>query len=237
MRFIDVPKNKRLVWYLALEEYAAKHLARPDEGVFFTWVVDPTVIIGRHQVMAQEVNLPFCEANDINVFRRKSGGGCVYADRGNLMMSYIVKSEHPEQVFQQYLCDVANVLQGLGLPAVRTEHNDILVEGYKVSGNACYAAESVIVHGTLLYDVDFNMLQQAITPSVEKMAKHGVQSVRQRVMNMQASLGERIPTIEALSDCVVKSLCSGNKSLTDSDIAAVDRIEAEYLVPEFLYRL
>ena len=233
----QVPKDKRLVWYLALEEYAARHLATSDEGVFFTWVVGPTVIIGRHQVLAQEVNLSFCEANGIEVYRRKSGGGCVYADRGNLMMSYIVKSDHPEQVFNQFLDKIADALQILGLQAVKTEHNDILVNGHKVSGNACYAAESIIVHGTLLYDVDFNAMQQAITPSVEKMAKHGVQSVRQRVINLRPLLDESVPTIETLSDHLAKALCSENKCLTDKDIAAIDNIEKEYLLPEFLKRL
>ena len=238
MQNISVPKDKRLVWYLALEEYAARHLATSDEGVFFTWVVSPTVIIGRHQVMAQEVNLPFCESNGIEVYRRKSGGGCVYADCGNLMMSYIVKSEHPEQVFNQFLDKIAGALQSLGLQAVKTEHNDILVNGQKVSGNACYAADSVIVHGTLMYDVNYEMLQQAITPSVEKMAKHGVQSVRQRITNLRPLLTDKgIDGIDKLALYVQNEICSGYSELSENDLNAVGCIESEYLDTNFIHRL
>ena len=236
MYLIQVPENKRLVWYLALEEYAARWLTKSGEGVFFTWVVDPTVIIGRHQVMSQEVNMQYCKENNIQIYRRKSGGGCVYADRGNLMLSYIVKSDHPEQVFQAYLDKIADILRTLGLAVVKTEHNDILVDGHKVSGNACYATDSVIVHGTLLYDVDFNRLQQAITPSMEKMAKHGVRSVRQRVENLQPKLNT-ISSIDELSDYICNRLCAGSYSLSIDDIEAIDKIESEYLDREFLYRL
>ena len=88
---IHIPQGKRLVWYLAAEEYFAKNIAKLNtenhSGIFFTWIVPPTVIFGRHQVMANEVNIPFCQTNHIAMYRRKSGGGCVYADEGNLMIS------------------------------------------------------------------------------------------------------------------------------------------------------
>ena len=58
------PSNRRLVWYLAMEEYLAKHV---EEDIFFTWVVSPTVIFGRHQVMEAEVNIPYCDANGISI--------------------------------------------------------------------------------------------------------------------------------------------------------------------------
>ena len=81
---------------------------------------------------------------------------------------------------------MATVLQNLGYDAVTTEHNDILVAGRKVSGDACYTTSTgTIVHGTLLYDVNFERLQHAITPSAEKLQKHSVQSVRQRVINLR----------------------------------------------------
>ena len=99
---IHLPSGKRLVWYLAAEEYFAKNIhtlqqgfgkgsenAKDICGLFFTWIVAPTVIFGRHQVMQNEVNVAFCQANHIAMYRRKSGGGCVYADEGNLMISYI----------------------------------------------------------------------------------------------------------------------------------------------------
>ena len=232
---ILVPNYKRLTWYLAAEEYLGQNILSYAEGVFFTWIVKPTVIFGRHQVMAEEVNLKFCEENDIQTYRRKSGGGCVYADEGNLMLSYIVPKTHAEKVFQEYLDNIASLLRKLGLNAVKTEHNDILVDGRKVSGNACYALrDGTIVHGTMLYDVDFTQLQQAITPSVEKMAKHGVQSVRQRVRNIRPLFGNT-SDINQLAKHLTKGLCTESRQLAEEDIKAIDTIEATYLNPDFLY--
>lgn len=186
MQILNVPSGKPLSWYLDYELEVLQHINDYPDGAFFTWIVAPSVIYGRHQIKEQEVNIPYCEQNGIAVFQRKSGGGCVYADEGNIMLSHITPSTHAEQVFQQFLNTLASALQSMGLNAVTTAHNDILVDGYKVSGNACYTQQQgTIVHGTLLYDVDLNRMQHAITPSAEKLEKHGIQSVRQRVCNIK----------------------------------------------------
>ena len=233
MLVINCPQNKRLVWYLAMEEYLAK---QATEDIFFTWIVDPTVIFGRHQVMEAEVNLDYCQTHHIAVYRRKSGGGCVYADRGNLMMSLIAINTHSEVVFQSFLDRVVQLLGALGFNASKSGHNDIMVDGYKVSGNACYALPTAtIVHGTMLVDVNFEALQMAITPSAEKLAKHGVQSVRQRVANLsQYSAFDAIGTIEALSSHLINALCTRTRELTAEEITAIDQLEQSYLDPLFI---
>ena len=211
-------------------------LSSAQEEIFFTWVVSPTVIFGRHQVIEAEVNIDYCEAHGIAMYRRKSGGGCVYADEGNLMMSLISPDKHSEQVFQSFLDRVSDVLQSLGLPAVKSEHNDIMVDGYKVSGNACYALPTgTIVHGTLLVDVNFDVLQQAITPSVQKLAKHGVQSVRQRVANLVDYVAfADVKTIDNINTHLINALCARARALTSEEIEAIDEIEKSYLLPRFI---
>ena len=120
------------------------------------------------------------------------------SDEGNLMISFISPSTHSEQVFVEFLSLVRDALAAKGIPAVTTEHNDILVDGKKVSGWACYTTPTgTIVHGTMLYDVNLDALQHAITPTKEKMNKHGVASVRQRVVNLKEITNTFI-TIHAL---------------------------------------
>ena len=240
---IHLPSGKRLVWYLAAEEYFAKNIAKLNiehhNAIFFTWIVPPTVIFGRHQVMENEVNVGFCRQNNIAMFRRKSGGGCVYADEGNLMISYISPSKHSEQVFQSYLDKMSETLSQLGYNAVKSTHNDIMIAGYKVSGNACFALpQATIVHGTMLYNVNFEILQQAITPSKEKLAKHGVESVRQRVMNLKNIANTMdIPSIHALAQKIEEFWCNETYTLTENDLREIDKIEQEYLDPAFISRL
>ena len=249
---IHLPSGKRLVWYLAAEEYFAKNIQHLQQefakgsdnakdicGLFFTWIVAPTVIFGRHQVMQNEVNVAFCQTNGIAMYRRKSGGGCVYADEGNLMISYISSSPHSEQVFQEYLDHMSKCLRSMGYNAVKSTHYDIMVGEHKVSGNACFALpQATIVHGTLLYDVNFEMLQQAITPSQEKLAKHGVQSVRQRVKNLKniANILDWQST-QALAHKIKEFWCNKTYMPTEKDLQEIDKIEQEYLDPAFISRL
>ena len=97
---------------------------------------------------------------------------------------------------------LTDALRAMGLNAVTTVHNDILVDGKKVSGTACYALpNATIVHGTLMYDVNIEALEQAITPSAAKLRKHAVQSVRQRVTNIRPMLPD-IPDIYALAEAI-----------------------------------
>ena len=240
---IHLPAGKRLVWYLAAEEYFAQRIHALRQGfgndsgeVLFTWIVPPTVIFGRHQVMQNEVNIDFCQAHHIAMYRRKSGGGCVYADEGNLMVSYISTSTHSEQVFQHYLDRMSEFLRAMGYDAVKSTHNDIMVGEHKVSGNACFAlSQATIVHGTLLYDVDFEVLQQAITPSQEKLAKHGVQSVRQRVMNLK-NIANRVnlKSTQALARKIEEFWCNQTYIPTENDLLEIGKMEEEYLDPAFI---
>ncbi len=182
-------KVERVIEGLALEEYLALEAERVQTvqtPVLFTWVVEPTVIYGKHQIREQEVNDRYCEEHSIRVVQRQSGGGCVYADRGNLMISYVSPSTHSQEVFETFLRMLAGALNRMGYPAVTTAHNDVLVGDRKVAGTACYTTPTgTVVHASMLYEVDMEALERAITPSAEKLEKHAVASVRQRVRNLR----------------------------------------------------
>lgn len=155
------------------------------EPTLFTWIVSPTVIYGRHQCAEVEVNETYCAEHGIAVVQRKSGGGCVYADKGNLMVSFVTPSTHSEAVFAQFMEMLSGAFRRLGYDAVTTAHNDVMVGEYKVSGTACYTTPTgTVVHACILYKVNLNDLEQAITPTAAKLAKHAVASVRQRVRNL-----------------------------------------------------
>ena len=199
MKIIRPIENLPLIDYLSLEQEMVKTVSEPT---LFTWIVKPTVIYGRHQSAEVEVNEAYCAEHGIAVVQRKSGGGCVYADEGNLMISFVTPDTHSEQVFVSFISHVADALRAKGLPAVTTAHNDILVDGRKVSGWACYTCPTgTIVHGTMLYAVNFEALQLAITPTQEKLSKHGVASVRQRVANL-SDLTDAFENIQQLREYI-----------------------------------
>ena len=234
MTHITLPtdETRRLSFYLAMEEYVASQKGDLEEA-FFLWQVEPTVIFGRHQVIENEVNIPYCREHGIQFYRRKSGGGCVYADKSNVMMSYITCSDHVKNTFQEYMHMVCSMLRELGLEATSTENNDILIGGRKVSGNAFYHLPGrSIVHGTMLFDTDMQHMLQTITPPTQKLNKHGVESVRQRITLLKEHTNL---SIEQFKQFAVRKLCNKELQLTAEDIKIIETIEKKYLNTEFIY--
>ena len=234
MTHLTLPFNgvRRLSFYLAMEEYAARNLLQEDD-LFFLWQVEPTVIFGRNQVIESEVNMDYCRQHNIQFYRRKSGGGCVYADMSNLMMSYITRSDEVTTTFSRYMQMICQMLTDLGLPATSTQNNDVLIGGRKVSGNAFYHLPGVsIVHGTMLFDTDMQHMLNAITPPSTKLDKHGVQSVRQRITLLREHTQL---TIDDFKQFALDRLCDRTYKLTRIDVDAIMNIEQEYLDPDFIY--
>ncbi|MBR5810387.1 MAG: lipoate--protein ligase family protein [Bacteroidales bacterium] len=218
--------ERDLIFFLAMEEYVAQNV--PGDS-FFIWRVKPTVIIGRNQDLEAEVNLDYCKEHGVKIVRRKSGGGCVYSDKGNVMVSYVSAKGDTASVFERYLSAMTQCLRSLGLDAEKSGRNDILVQGRKVSGNALHQLpDRTIVHGTLLYDTDLDALEQAIRPPVEKLARHKVQSVRQRVRNLAECLDpSQIPSAEALVAYILDYFCEEAVTLTSNDTKLIDQYGRE----------
>lgn len=188
MKYILVPQPevvRQLPFYFAVEEYVARHYT--DDEYFMVWRVAPTVMLGRNQLIENEVNVDYCRRHDIDVFRRKSGGGCIYADLGCLQFSYISSHNNINEAFVQYMSKVADMLVGIGIPASLSGRNDIIVNAQKVAGSAFYGMkERCVLHNSLLFDTHLDHLAEALTPSHDKLQSKGVSSVRQRVTNIGA---------------------------------------------------
>jgi lipoic acid synthetase/lipoate-protein ligase A len=215
---------RRLSFYLAMEEFVARQQWADD--AFFLWQVAPSVIYGRNQVVENEVNMEYCQAHGIQLFQRKSGGGCVYADRDNLMLSFITKEEQVGFAFNRFVNMVLLVLRKMGVEATGTHHNDIMIGDRKVCGTACRKTPyGCVVHSTMLYDTNMQHMLQAITPTRQKLAKNGVESVRQRITLLKnyTSL-----TLEEVKKLIIRTLCDSERMLTADEVAQIEKIEEQY---------
>lgn len=233
MVYVNIPENKNrlLTFYLAAEEYVANNFDRKD--YFFMWQVNPTVIFGRNQLIENEVNLEYCKNHDIKTFRRKSGGGCVYADMNNIMLSYITDEGNVNFTFNKYINLIVFMLNKLGVNAVASGRNDIMIDGRKVSGNAFYhTPKRNIVHGTMLYDTDMQNMVGSITPSDTKLISKGIQSVRQHITLLKDYIDLSLEEFKAF---MKQQLYDEEITLTEEDIEQIKIIEQEYLSKEFIY--
>jgi lipoic acid synthetase/lipoate-protein ligase A len=123
----------------------------------------------------------------------------------------------------------------MGVEAVGTRHNDILIGDKKVSGTACYHIDGRnIVHSTLLYDTNMDHMLQSITPSQEKLQSKGIQSVRQRITLLKDHVSLSLEEVKTL---IRQTLCCDEKTLTASEVAEIEQLEQEYLRKEFINKL
>lgn len=233
MQYVILPeeKTRRASFYLAMEEHVARRL--PASDYLFCWQIEPSVVFGRNQVMANEINTAYCRDNNIGMFRRKSGGGCIYADMGNVMFSFITDSDNVGLTFNRYINMMVLMLRKIGVKAAATGRNDIVVDGRKVSGNAFYHLPGrSIVHGTMLYDTDMDNMLHAITPPDAKLESKGVESVRQRITLLKDHIDIGV---DGLKDGIMRSLCDGEYALNAGDVAGIEELERnEYLSQAFI---
>lgn len=235
MKYILLPKPDtihQLPFYFAVEEYVARHYT--DDDYFMGWRVNPTVMLGRNQLIDNEVNTDYCKEHKIDIFRRKSGGGCIYADKGCIQFSYISRTVNANEAFVAYMQRMADLLKGLKIDAQLSGRNDILINGTKVSGCAFYQLSNrSVLHNSLLFDTQLDHLSNALTPAKEKLQSKGVASVRQRVTNV-ATYTQL--DILAFMDYVRQEMCGTEVlELTEEDMKEVAEIEKELSSDDFVY--
>lgn len=210
-------------WNMAHDEFLLEGLR--EDTVFCLWQNAPAVIIGLNQSAYAEVNLPYLEANGILLARRVTGGGAVYHDLGNLNYSIAGPAKEVEKCYDL----MADALRQLGLPAERTGRNDILVDGLKCSGWAKrLSKDRMMIHGTLMWDVDFEALTNALAVPGSKLSAAGVASVRSRVRNIKPLL-PHFRTLEEFRDALHMILADGDQEigLTDTQKAQITKQKLE----------
>lgn len=167
-------------WNIAVENYLVEYA---DGMVLYLWKNHRTVVIGQNQNPFAECDVEALVTDGGYLMRRKTGGGAVYHDDGNINFSFVVPKEQYD--VQRQFSVVGRALEGFGLHAELSGRNDLLVDGRKFSGNAfSKGRRNDLHHGTILIKGNMDELQRYLRPKPGKLQKHGVASVRSRVVNL-----------------------------------------------------
>lgn len=229
MRYLKNPETDPY-YNMAFDEYCLENLPI-DEPVFFLWQNRPAVIVGYNQEVNTEVNLGYLKEHGIDLVRRVTGGGAVYHDFGNLNYTIVGRSEDLERDYPEYASLMMKALQTLGVPATLSGRNDILVGERKVSGFAKRVCKNrLMVHGTLMYKVDLEVLTKALCPPATKLQSKGIASVRSRVANLCEYLPE-ITDIQMFSQRLEEILScqytDAEYPLSHEDLANIQKLKEE----------
>ena len=155
----------------------------PNTVSLFLWKNKQTVVIGTNQNPYSECDIESLLNEGGFLARRRTGGGAVYHDLGNLNFSFIADKDIYDvkkqmQVIQKALLD-------FNLETEVSGRNDITYQGRKFSGNAFAKTKyQGLHHGTILIKTDGERLQRYLKVKPAKLHKHGVKSVASRVINL-----------------------------------------------------
>ena len=197
---------------LSIEEELVQ---QAEQGVLclLFWRNENCVVIGRHQDPEAECRLDIAEKLGIRIAKRRTGGGAVFQDMGNLNVSFIA----PANSLDEEICEniLLKALAKCGVDARKTGRNDLVLndagpedadteitelinkkedvgagqeagQGGKFSGSASRETPEGIFlfHATLMFNVDLDWMTAVLNASPGKLARHGIASVRSRVTNL-----------------------------------------------------
>ncbi len=126
------------------------------------------VVVGSGGKVTEEVNLMACDAENIPVRRRSSGGGTVVLGPGCLCYSLILSQEQRPYLsgindsYAWILNRLADSIKDICLAQLEGS-SDLESGGLKFSGNAQQRKRRFFLHhGTLLYDFPLSMISQLL---------------------------------------------------------------------------
>ncbi len=204
------------------------------------WINRESVIIGRSLKVEDEVNIKYVDYYRIPLIRRITGGGAVYHDLGNINLSLIAsrsKRIRVEAVYREGLSILRRAIRELGLNPYIENINDLVVNGWKVSGSAAYVSSCAsLFHATLLVDADIGMIQRLLKPRLDRVARGEVTPAKYRPRNLSDFIDVDVSgMIKLLLDAVSEVLGPYTySSYHDSEHEAASLlVEYKYLMEEW----
>jgi lipoate-protein ligase A len=211
----------------------------------------PYVCIGYHQDLEQEVDLEFCRAHNIPIFRREVGGGAVFLDGNQLFFHLILKRDNPiapkriDAFYQKFLKPVIDVHHRIGIRAEYKPVNDLVVQNRKISGTgAGEIGDSIVFVGNLILDFDYETMARVLKIPDEKFRDKVQKTIAENLSTIRRELGdERADRLDedTLNIMLAEEFekLSGPMTLAGQDSLLVDRMKALKLTmmgDEWLYR-
>lgn len=249
-RVIDTgirPCREQMAFDQALIE-THKAGAIPDTLRFLRF--PPSVLVGRHQAISQELNLDACRAAGVGIGRRITGGGALYLDEGQFGWELVFhrKTLGLETLGElaRAICEAAAAgLSRLG-PAVRYRpRNDLEVDGRKIGGTGgFFDGDTIFYQGTTLVEMDGARMASLLNIPAAKLAKRGQTSGAQRVVTLSELFDGAPPPLAEVQQAMLEGfaehlgIAPAWGAITEAEEAAARRLyDTEIGQDAFVYEI
>lgn len=194
----------------------------------------PAVTLGYFLKTDEVVRLDRARSLGISIIRRKSGGGAIYTDPGQLIYGLVVTPFSGEDVamsFSRYCTALSRAICSLGIEAYYAPPNDVEVGGRKVSGSAQKRkGRALLQHGTVILQLDRENMEKVLVPPADRLDRHGAKSMGERVMGLN-EVAERKIELSKLKEAVSRELASAaGVELTPGELTTTEQDMVDHLV-------
>ncbi len=205
IRLLDLDTVPALRSQTVYHAVAYAMTSQTPDTIILVSPAEPYVCIGYHQELDKEVDIAYCQAHGLPVFRREVGGGAVYLDYGQIFSQWVFQpGQLPASIderFRIYVNPLVDTYQALGVNATHRPINDIHVNGKKIGGTgAAQIGNAEVVVGSLMMTFDKATMSRVLKVSSEKMRDKVFESLEQYM----TTLGEQLNPLPARQ--VVKDL-------------------------------
>ncbi|KAK6463895.1 hypothetical protein DFJ63DRAFT_333496 [Scheffersomyces coipomensis] len=187
---------------LAIEDFIYNEMPKPEITTsnynrLMFYINSPCVVIGKNQNPWKEVNLPVLNSLSIPLVRRRSGGGTVVHDLGNVNYSFMTTKEKFDRfTFANLVRDSLNSIPNSKYFIEVNERGDITTSkqddgiNYKVSGSAYKLSKGKSYHhGTMLLNSRLDVLGKLLHRDETKLgvvdSSNSIDSVKSKVTNLE----------------------------------------------------
>jgi len=210
---------------------------------------NPTVLVGHHQSIEEEIRMDYCKKKGIEINRRLTGGGALYWGKKEIGWELYISKKDPrippniEDLYRKMGETSASCLRRLGVRAYFRPRNDVEVNGRKISGmGGTELSGAILFQGTILVDFDVDEMLSALRIPTEKLQDKEIESVKDRVTCLKWELG-KIPLYSTIKESFLRGFSETfkvrfeEKSLTDEEKSLLRERISRFSSEDYIFKV
>ncbi len=218
----------------------------PDTIVFAT-PGSRYMCIGYFQDVNQELDLNYCNSNNLPVIRREIGGGAVYIDQQQLFVQWVFQKgllpRRVDQWFQLFTKPMIETYKFFGINAYYYPVNDVHVDGKKIVGTGAGTIDNAeVITGNFMFDFDYQTMVKALNLPDDKFRTVVKNQLRKYVTTINEETDDNLDVEEVKKVYINKceealgiKLVEG--SFTDEELKMMEELDFKFSSPEWLVHI